>query len=299
MNASQFKALIRSARPPFLLLTPACLLLALGTARYSSAAVSIADVIFLLLGALSAHISVNTFNEYFDFRSGLDNLTRKTPFSGGSGALVDTADAAPSVLALAIGSLLFTIMIGIYFITAVGTALLPLGTAGLLIIVTYTQWLNRQPLLCLLAPGVGFGPLMIVGGHLVLTGDITDSVGYVSLVPLCLVSGLLLMNQLPDIDADKKVGRRHFPIVYGIDKSILTYGGLSLLAIALVLVGVWVELLPGLSLLSLLPLGLTIGVFTGARKHTNNIPALIPYLGMNVAATLLTPVVLGLTLLLG
>ncbi len=39
-----------------------------------------------LLGAFLAHISVNTLNEYFDFKSGLDLETIKTPFSGGSGA---------------------------------------------------------------------------------------------------------------------------------------------------------------------------------------------------------------------
>ena len=47
------------------------------------------DLMLVLIGAVSAHISVNTFNEYFDFLSGLDAKTVKTPFSGGSGALVE------------------------------------------------------------------------------------------------------------------------------------------------------------------------------------------------------------------
>jgi len=40
-----------------------------------------------LLGAFLAHVSVNTLNEYYDFKSGLDLETIRTPFSGGSGAL--------------------------------------------------------------------------------------------------------------------------------------------------------------------------------------------------------------------
>lgn len=297
MNAHQCHAVIRSTRPPFLLLTPACLLLALGSALYSGASLSLTDVVLLLLGALFAHISVNTFNEYFDFRSGLDNLTQKTPFSGGSGALVDVAEAAPWVLSLAIASLALTAAIGLYFLFQAGAALLPLGTAGILIIVTYTQWLNRQPLLCLLAPGVGFGPLMVIGAHLVLTNSITDVAGYVSLVPLCLVSNLLLLNQLPDIDADRRVGRRHFPIVYGVDKSLLVYLALSFTAVVIIITGVVSGILPSAALLSLLPLSLTFVVFPGARKHTDDIPGLLPYLGVNVAATLLTPIVLGGTLI--
>jgi len=38
------------------------------------------------MATLSAHIAVNTLNEYMDFKSGLDYETLKTPFAGGSGA---------------------------------------------------------------------------------------------------------------------------------------------------------------------------------------------------------------------
>ncbi len=43
----------------------------------------------VLLGALAAHGAVNALNEYADYRSGLDLRTARTPFSGGSGTLVD------------------------------------------------------------------------------------------------------------------------------------------------------------------------------------------------------------------
>ncbi len=36
------------------------------------------------VGLVLAHISVNVFNDYFDFRSKLDYKTPRTPFSGGS-----------------------------------------------------------------------------------------------------------------------------------------------------------------------------------------------------------------------
>jgi 1,4-dihydroxy-2-naphthoate octaprenyltransferase len=72
---------------PFLILTPACVLLGLGTALSASKSINIHYFILALTGAVSAYISVNTFNEYFDFKSGLDYKTIRTPFSGGSGAL--------------------------------------------------------------------------------------------------------------------------------------------------------------------------------------------------------------------
>ena len=59
-------------------------------------------VVRVFIGAISAHIGVNTFNEYADFKSGLDSLTRRTPFSGGSGSLPQNPALATAVLYIAI-----------------------------------------------------------------------------------------------------------------------------------------------------------------------------------------------------
>jgi 1,4-dihydroxy-2-naphthoate polyprenyltransferase len=96
---------IKSTRPSFLILSPICIFLG-----YSSAILSGADpeqylVTLVFVGAICAHISVNTFNEYLDFKSGLDQITHKTPFSGGSGALPENPGMASSVLAVAILSI--------------------------------------------------------------------------------------------------------------------------------------------------------------------------------------------------
>jgi 1,4-dihydroxy-2-naphthoate octaprenyltransferase len=74
-------------RLPFLLLTPVCVFLGLGMAVYASKTIDIVYALLAFAGALCAHVSVNAANEYFDFRSGLDEKTMKTPFSGGSGTL--------------------------------------------------------------------------------------------------------------------------------------------------------------------------------------------------------------------
>ena len=52
----------------------------------------------IVIGAVSAHISVNMLNEYFDFKSGLDLKTEITAFSGGSGALPDNPEMAGTIL---------------------------------------------------------------------------------------------------------------------------------------------------------------------------------------------------------
>ncbi len=54
-------------RPPFLILTPVCILLAVTLAHYQTLAINWLHVVLALVAALLAHISVNTLNEYLDF----------------------------------------------------------------------------------------------------------------------------------------------------------------------------------------------------------------------------------------
>lgn len=286
-------------RLPFILLTPVCVFLGFGTAFNSGAEINTATFLLVLVGAICAHISVNTFNEYHDFRSGLDLVTQKTPFSGGSGALPDNPQAANAVLIVAITALLVTILTGLYFIYLCGLTILPLGLLGIAIILLYTGWINRHPFLCLLAPGLSFGPLMVTGTHFVLTGHYSWQAIVVSLVPLFLVNNLLLLNQYPDIEADKSVGRRHFPITFGTGISNWIYTGFISLSYLTILIAVAAGLLPKLSLISLLTLIAAVPALMGVIKYANNIPKLIPYLGLNVAATLLTPTLLWVSLLAG
>src|SRR5512143_700738 len=95
-----FKYLLGPMRLPFLILTPACVLLGVGTAIWVGGGVDVLQVIVVLVGGLAAHISVNAFNEYFDFKSGLDARTTRTPFTGGSGTLPARPDLAPPALNL-------------------------------------------------------------------------------------------------------------------------------------------------------------------------------------------------------
>src|SRR5690606_5293656 len=117
------------------------------------------DALLVLLGALAAHVAVNALNEYGDFRSGLDLRTRRTTFSGGSGTLPSHPQWLVRALLLGLGALLTCAAIGLYFLLRqpqLLASLLPLGLAGLLLVLLYTPWLTRHPWLCLFAPGLGF-----------------------------------------------------------------------------------------------------------------------------------------------
>ena len=100
MSNKRISHLIATARPAFLILTPCCLLLAPAFAVAAGLSIDYIDLILVIVGGLAAHVSVNMFNEYEDFRSGLDFQTQRTPFSGGSGTLPAEPELAKAVQGL-------------------------------------------------------------------------------------------------------------------------------------------------------------------------------------------------------
>lgn len=140
-------------RLPFLLLTPCCVFLGIGTAIWTAGQVSVFRIVLILAGAMAAHISVDALNEYFDFKSGLDFRTQRTPFSGGSGTLPAHAPSTRVALVTGLTTMALTAVIGIYFLAVAGLILLPLGLLGLFLIFFHTGWLARNPWLSLIAPG--------------------------------------------------------------------------------------------------------------------------------------------------
>ena len=290
-------ALIQTTRPPFLILTPICIFLGFASILGQGYNLDIIKAVLIMVAGLSAHISVNTLNEFSDYKSGLDFNTQRTPFSGGSGALVKSPDSAQATAILGLTSLLITALIGAWFALTEGLDLILLGLPGLVIILSYTKYLNRNPWLCLIAPGFGFGPLMIMGTERVLTGHYSLSSALISLVPFFLVNNLLLLNQLPDIEPDRQIGRRHFAIVFGIAPSVRLYA-LQLAACFIVILWLAISgMAPWLSFIALLPLGLAVRAFQQINPFPDTLTTITPAMGMNVGATLLTPLVLGLTLL--
>lgn len=285
-------------RPPFLVLTPACVLLGLGTAIWSGEPVNFWHFVIVLTGALAAHISVNAFNEYFDFKSGLDARTQRTPFSGGSGTLPANPQAARPALLTAIITLAIVALVGIYFLFVRGIGLLLLGLVGMVVIVIYTNIILRSPILSLISPGLGFGILMVMGTHFALTGAYTWTAFVASLVPFFLVSNLLFLNQFPDKEADQSIGRKHYVITLGRRKAAYIYSAFLALAYLSIIIGVILGLLPPLALLGLLTVFLAVPAARSAFVYSDDIPKLVPAMGMNVLINILTPVLTAIGLFL-
>ncbi|MGF2734474.1 prenyltransferase [Marinobacter sp. DUT-1] len=285
---SEAAAVVRAFRPNFLVLAPLCAGLGVAVAWQQGGSPALIDTVLVFIGALLAHAAVNLFNEYEDFVSGLDMITRRTPFSGGSGALPEVPSAAKGVLAAAIGTLGVVTAIGLYFLWQRGLPMLVLGVTGIVLVLTYTRWITRRPILCLVAPGLGFGPVMVLGAIVALGGRIDTSALLVTLVAQCLVSELLLINQIPDADADQKVGRRHLVITLGRTAAARLVAVLLLGSYVPVLAGALLGWLPAWSALALSTLPVSLWISRQLPLVLHNPEQLNAVLGTNVAVLLST-----------
>ncbi|MDD3762777.1 MAG: prenyltransferase [Nevskiales bacterium] len=295
---NQLTRVLGSVRPNFMILSPLCVLLGIGVAVAQGVQIDTGLAVLAVIGGMLAHAAVNLLNEYDDFRSGLDSITVRTPFSGGSGTLPAHPDAAQATLFAGIACLVGTTLIGLYVVTVRGFGIVPLGLLGLVIVVAYTPWITRRPLLCLFAPGIGFGPLMVMGTAYVLTGSYSWSAVWASLVPLFLVSELLLVNQFPDVEADRQVGRHHLPISIGRKASARVFAAFVLAAFAVIGAGLAVGAFPPWAAIGLLPLPAALYLARNVVRQADNQPALVPLLGINVGVILGTILLLSVGLLI-
>ncbi|MFC1933039.1 prenyltransferase [Chloroflexota bacterium] len=244
------------------------------------------------LGLLLAHISVDVLNEYLDYKSGVDLNTERTPFSGGSGALPAGLVTPRQALWLGVGTLIAIVPIGIYFTIIRGWALLPLLLVAAACIVLYT------PLILKMgwpewAPGLGMGTLPVLGVYFVQTADYTLPAIIAAIPSGILVHNLLLLNEFPDVEADKKGGRKTLPIFIGKGKASIVYSVLTVVVYLWIIGGVVAGQMPVFSLIALLTLPFAVKAIRGALKH-QDMSRLVPAMANNVLVVLITQLLLGI-----
>jgi len=278
-------------RPQFLLLSVVLAFLGTCIAWYDGA-FHLGYALLAFFGLLLTHISVNTLNDYFDYKSGVDLAVKRTPFSGGSGVLPPGTLKPGQVLWLGTGSLLLAIPIGVFFVIETGWQLIPLLIVAALCVVLYTpvilkiywpEW----------APGLGLGALPVMGAYFVQTGEYTWPLVIASIPSFILVHNLLFINEFPDVEADRKGGRRTTPIVIGVEKSSRIYSALTIMVYLWIIGAVVAGVMPAFSLIALLTLPLAIKAIQGTLKY-QDMSRLVPAMANNVLVVLLTQLLLGI-----
>jgi 1,4-dihydroxy-2-naphthoate octaprenyltransferase len=278
-------------RPSFLLLSVVLAFLGTSIAFYDGF-LHLSYAFLALLGLLLCHISVNVFNEYFDYRSGIDLRTKRTPFSGGSGILPARLLNPRHVFWFGVISFLLAVPIGIYFVVTVGWLLLSVILIGAICILLYTPFLTKLgwPEW---APGLGLGTLPILGFYFVQTSAYSLPAIIAAIPSGILVHNLLLLNEFPDAEADREAGRKTLPITIGKLKASILYSALTSIVYLWIISAAIAGLMPLFSLVALLTLPIAVRAIRGAVKYREEAGKLVSAMRDNVLVVLLTQVFLG------
>jgi len=218
-----------------------------------------------LLGAAALHVAANTFNDYFDWTSGTDQVNNDyfLPFSGGSRSMELGLISEKGMLKVGLVSLGMAFAFGLTVMFLSKQPLLILfGLAG-----TFSAYFYTAPPLRLAARkglgelfiGLNFGPLMTAGTVLALTGRVTWEDFAIGLPIGLLTTAILWINQFPDEIADRISGKHNLVVVLGKERARWGYVILLVAAFGIGITGVLTGLFPTgtLAMLGALPLAIS------------------------------------------
>jgi 1,4-dihydroxy-2-naphthoate octaprenyltransferase len=278
-------------RPRFLIISLTVIFLGTSVGWYHGH-FSLLYFLLALIGMLLAHISANTLNDYFDYRTGIDLEVERTPFTGGSGILSAGLLTPASVGRFGLASFLFAIPIGTYFVIIRGWLLLPVLVTGALCVLLYTVRLSRWGL-GEIAAGLGLGMLPVLGACFVQTGTYTWEAAIAAIPSGILLYTGLLLYEFPDVEADKNAGKKTLPIVIGKKRASVLYIGLIIAIYVWITAWAIAGYITIFTLLGLLTLPIGVKAIKGAL-HYDDESRLSPALKANLIVVVGTQALLAL-----
>lgn len=166
-----------------------------------------------LFGALTIQVGTNFCNDYFDYFQGADTPDRKGPTRAvASGLITPRQMACATVLVFTV-----TLALSLYLSQRAGWLFLVIGLASILFGVMYTAGKWSLAYMGLGDPFVlvFFGPVAVGGTYYVQTLAWRWPVAVAGLAPGLIAVGLLVANNLRDIEEDKRADKRTLAVRFG------------------------------------------------------------------------------------
>lgn len=286
---------LREVRVPFMTAAIIPVLLGTAVAFRETGRFSLPLFLLTLLGAMLAHAGANMANDYYDSRSGNDEINRwRSPFNGGTGLIQEGALTRRQVHAAALAALALAAGIGLYLFTVRGPAILVLAVVGGLSAYFYTAdplhlaYFGMGELLV----GLSFGPIIVVGAYLVQAASVSATALLASVPVGLLITAVLYINQFPDYEADRAVGKAHWVVRLGTRKALPGLAGLLGGTYLIIAAAVATGLLPWPTLVALATAPLAFKALNLAWSNHDDPLRLRPANAMVIAVHLLTGLLL-------
>jgi len=297
--AARAKGWAAVGRIPFLSVGILPYLLGVCLAWWSVQALNVAVVWLGLAGVVSIMLATYLNGEWADvIEDRVSTGLGRSPFAGGSGAVVDgvipakwtwIAAAVAAALAMAVGLLLaFGYRTGVWTI--------PLGVIGLAAGYYYSappfRWVERG--IGELLIGVCYGWLPIAVGYYLQTGELPAQLLLISLPVAFTIFNVIYANEYPDFEGDAAAGKRNLLQRIGRERGVWIYAVAVAAAFASGALGVLLGVVPGelwpwytaVTVLALVP---TAMLLAGAWRTR---AMLVPICGLTIVVNLATTGVL-------
>src|ERR1700733_8395038 len=208
-----------ATRPPFLIASALPVLV--GTAWASAAFHRFDGLLFglALAATLFAHAATNVYNDVSDDLIGADacNTQRIYPYTGGSRFIQTGLLSRKEMTRLALGLCAVALFIGALLAVLRGPGVILLGVIGLALGLLYSL-----PGAQLSARGIGeaavaisFGVLPVLGSVWLQAGTIDWGALLVCLPVSAWAAAILIINEVPDIEADRRAQKRTLVVRWG------------------------------------------------------------------------------------
>jgi 1,4-dihydroxy-2-naphthoate polyprenyltransferase len=220
-----------------------------------------------ICGVICLHISVDLFNDYWDYKKGIDTITRRTKFSGGTGVLPEKLLQPRTVYFAAFLFLILGMIIGIYFITVRGIIILLILIFATISIYFYSTNIANAGL------GEVFvtikGALIVLGSFYVQTGNLDPTAVFVGVIIGLLSACVLMVNSFPDYDADRMGGKKTLTVILGKTRAVNVLLVLQSLVYTMILVGILTSITPVFSIVAMASLPLAARAIKRLKNYDN------------------------------
>jgi 1,4-dihydroxy-2-naphthoate polyprenyltransferase len=224
-----------------------------------------------LLTALLLQIGSNLANDVFDFERGTDTPQRLGPVRVTQAGLL-TPSQVKYGMAVVFG---LAALLGLYLAWLGGWPIILIGLAAILSAIAYTG--GPFPLgyygLGDLFVFLFFGLASVAGTYYVQAGFVSAAVWWMTIPPGLIITAILVVNNLRDLENDRKAGKRTLAVILG-ERATKTQYLICMLAAYLALpLAAWLGFVPWSSLLAWLSLPLALRatrtVFTQRGRPLN------------------------------
>ena len=228
---------------------------------------NISDALLTYVGVIFLHASVDIFNDYWDYKRGIDTSTKRTTFSGGTGVLPEKKLDPSIVYKAGFVCMIIGLTIGGYFIFQSGLLIaIILGITTLSIYFYSTTIVNIGLGETLVAVK---GTMIVIGSSFVQSGIVDLPIVYLGIIIGILSSIVLYIASFPDFNADKEKGRKTLVILLGKNKSAQIFPLLIILIYFLISIGIIMHYLPIYSILTFSPLIFAIRSSKKVKNYDN------------------------------